>query len=94
MAGIWDYVSRQWDSWPVQLVVWGSILVLMIAIAFFVLRKLRDSTVGNDENPNQLLSNFREMKVQGDITDKEFRTINALLNEKQAPTIKHNQDAT
>jgi len=49
---------------------------------------------GNDDTPLELLTNFREMKLQGDISDKEFRTIKALLNEKQAPSVNHNQDAT
>jgi hypothetical protein len=94
MAGLWDAFVKQWDSWPVQLVIWGSILALMVAISYFVLRRLRGFAVGNDDTPLELLTNFREMKVQGDISDKEFRTIKALLNEKQAPSIKHNQDAT
>ena len=94
MAGLWDTLTRQWDSWPVQLVVWGAVLALLLVISYFVVRKLRGFAVGNDETPLELLTNFREMKVQGDISDKEFRTIKALLNEKQAPTIKHNQDST
>jgi hypothetical protein len=94
MAGLWNALIHQWDTWPVQLVVWGSILALMLAISFFVLRKLRGSAVGDDDTPLELLTNFREMKLQGDISDKEFRTIKALLNDKQAPTIKQTQDST
>jgi len=94
MSNVWTFVVNQWDSWPVQLTVWGSILVLLVVVAVFVLRKLRDSTGGSVEDPGQLVTNFREMKLQGDITDKEFRTINSLLNAKQTPTIKHTQDST
>jgi uncharacterized membrane protein len=94
MAELWDFWVKQWDSWPVQLVVWGVVLALLVVIAVFVVRRLRDSTFSNDSDPAHLLANFREMRVQGDIDDKEFRTINSLLNAKQAPTVKHTQDST
>jgi hypothetical protein len=84
MAGLWESLNKQLQSWPGQLVLGLAILALLVAVSYFVLRRLRGSAVGN----------FREMKLQGDISDKEFRTIKALLNEKQAPTIKQNQDNT
>lgn len=94
-AGLLDTLSKQWhEGWWLQLVVWGAVLAVMVVAAYFVVTKLRGSAVGNDDTPVELLTNFREMKLQGDISDKEFRTIKALLNEKQAPTIKQNQDNT
>ena len=94
MAGVWDFAHKQWDTWPVQMVVWGTVLLILVVVSAFVLRRLRDSAVHDDVDPANLLTNFREMKLQGDISDKEFRTINALLNEKQAPRLNQNQDAT
>jgi uncharacterized membrane protein len=94
MAGQLNYLIDHWNTWPVQMVFWGAVLAIMLVVSFFVLRKLRDSAVGNEEAPLELLTNFREMKLQGDISDKEFRTIKALLNDKQAPTIKQTQDST
>lgn len=94
MGELWTSLTSLWKLWYVQMVVWGSVLAVMVVVSYYVLRKLRGSAVGNDDTPLDLLTNFREMKVQGDISDKEFRTIKALLNEKQAPTIKHNQDST
>ena len=95
IAGLWESLSKQWeDSLSIQLIVWGTVLAVLVVVAYFVVRKLRGLAAGNDDTPMELLTNFREMKLQGDISDKEFRTIKALLNEKQAPTIKQNQDNT
>jgi len=95
IAGLWESLSKQWkDNWSIQLVVWGAVLAVLVVAAYFVVTKLRGLAAGNDDTPVELLTNFREMKLQGDISDKEFRTIKALLNEKQAPTIKQNQDNT
>jgi uncharacterized membrane protein len=94
-AGLLDTLSKLWhEGWWLQMVVWGTVLAAMVVVAYFVVTKLRGLAVGNDETPMELLTNFREMKLQGDISDKEFRDIKALLNEKQAPTIKQNQDNT
>ena len=95
IAGLWESLSKQWeDNLSIQLIVWGTVLAVLVVVAYFVVRKLRGLAAGNDDTPVELLTNFREMKLQGDISDKEFRTIKALLNEKQAPTIKQNQDNT
>lgn len=94
MAEFWEFWAKQWDSWTVQLTVWGAVLALMVITAVVVVRRLRDSTVGAGNDMPHLLTNFREMRLQGDISDAEFRTINSLLNAKQQPQVKHTQDNT
>ncbi len=94
MSEAWEYLTTQWGTWPIQMVVWGTILLLVLVISAFVVRNLRDSTAEAEPGPHSLLTNFREMKLQGDISDTEFRTIKALLNEKQAPPVTRTQDDT
>lgn len=94
MSEWWQFLTTQWGTWPVQMVVWGTILLLLVVIGVFVVRRVRDSAVDSDNSPHRLLTNFREMQLQGDISVKEFRTIRALLNEKQAPTVNQTQDDT
>lgn len=91
MAEILKFWERHWE---VQLVAWGAILAILLVAGYFLVRRLRDSTTGSVADPQTLLTNFREMRLQGDISDKEFRTINSLLNAKQAPQINHSQDST
>jgi hypothetical protein len=94
MADIWNFLVSQWNTWPVQLVVWSAVLCLLLAVGVFVVRRLRDFATGNDDSRTHLVTNFREMKVQGDISDAEFRTINALLNGKQPPKVNQARDNT
>ncbi len=74
-----------WNSSIPQLTLWGTVLLLMLAVAFSVLRRLRDSTVGDQHHPKEMLVKFQEMRVQGDINDSEYRTIQSLLK-TQPPT--------
>jgi hypothetical protein len=94
MAEFWNSVSNRWDSVSVQLAVWGGVLALLIVAAVAVVRRLRDFTKGAEQDAAHLLTNFREMKLQGDISDTEFRTINTLLSVKQPSKVKHTQDTT
>jgi len=80
-----------WNSTYFQLGLWGSILLMLLLVAYLVVRKFRDSAVGNDNHPGFMLTNFREMKLQGDIDDAEFRTIKSLLDGKPPPQVNDMQ---
>ena len=63
------------------------ILCVLIAAAFYVMASFRDYTAEDQVNTEDVLANLREMHLKGDISDEEFRTI-------QASTHSHLQGAT
>lgn len=70
-----------------QAVIWGTVLVCMLMVGAYLVKKFRDRSGGDRLTANQLLTNFREMERGGDITDSEFRTIKTVLGERlQAET--------
>jgi hypothetical protein len=71
-----------------QLGIWGGLLVLLLVIAFLVVRKLRDNATGNQQRGGDMLSNFQEMKQEGDISDAEFRNIKAVLGNQLRSDVK------
>jgi hypothetical protein len=71
-----------------QLGIWGGLLFLLLAIAFLVVRKLRDSATNNQQTGSDMLSNFQEMKQEGDISDAEFRNIKAVLGNQLRSDVK------
>lgn len=67
--------------------IWGTVLVCMLMVGAYLVKKFRDRSGGDRLTANQLLTNFREMERGGDITDSEFRTIKTVLGERlQAET--------
>lgn len=62
-----------------------SVLGLMIvcAIAYFLLARLRDLSSNTHDSTAHLLKNFEEMRQEGDIDEAEFRNIQTLLKEDQ-----------
>ncbi len=71
-----------------ELGIWGGLFVLLLVIAFVVVRKLRDNATGNQQRSGELLSNFQEMKQEGDISDAEFRNIKAVLGNQIRTDVK------
>ncbi|MCM2373395.1 SHOCT domain-containing protein [Aporhodopirellula aestuarii] len=52
-----------------------TILLIVIAIAFWLLGRLRDYTTQDHQLPSEGLVNLEEMLRKGDISEEEFRTI-------------------
>ena len=57
------------------------ILTILSAVAFFLVARLRDYTSGDRDLTDQGLLNFEEMRLKGDISEEEFRTIQAASRE-------------
>ena len=65
------------------------VLIIVSAIAFFLLARLRDYTNGDRDSTSDGLLNFEEMRLKGDISEEEFRTIQAASHDRDegdAPT--------
>ncbi|HND51632.1 MAG TPA: hypothetical protein PLV92_04520 [Pirellulaceae bacterium] len=75
---MWDFLQTPVAS----AVIWVTVLVALIAVAAFVVRKFRDRAVGDTPPASDLLSNFREMAQQGALSDTEYRTIKTMLGAK------------
>lgn len=63
---------------PVTRIVLGLVvLCILVAVAFFVVSIFRDYGDDVHLNDEQMLSNLEEMRLRGDISEEEFRTIQA-----------------
>jgi uncharacterized membrane protein len=71
--------ERFWELEPEWLIVWLAILASLIVIALYVLSKFRAKTVQREPTASELLSKFRVLHSQGELTDEEFRTIKTTL---------------
>ena len=62
-----------------QAVIWSTVLLIVIVTAVFIVGRLRDRMDDDRLEANELLTNFRELHLQGDIEDSEFRDIKSVL---------------
>lgn len=62
-----------------ELVIWATIGAMLIAVAFYVVGKIRPKSVQQEPTASELMSKFRELHSKGVLSDAEFRTIKTTL---------------
>lgn len=72
----WD---RFWSLKPESLIMWLAVLAALIAVGVYVLMKIRSKTLQNEPQSSELLSKFRDLHSEGELSDEEFRTIKTTL---------------
>lgn len=72
-------MQRFWQLEPEWLVLWLTVLAILVAIAWYVIGKIRPKPVQKEHTASEWLSKYREMHSQGKLTDEEFRTIKTKL---------------
>jgi hypothetical protein len=65
-----------------RIVLWVAVLLIMMAVGYYVVRRFRDRIDDDRQTASDLLTNFREMQHGGDISEKEFRTIKTVLEQE------------
>lgn len=63
-------------------VLWVAVLLVLMAVGYFLVRRYRDRSDDDRQTASDLLTNFREMHHEGDISEREFRTIKTVLGPK------------
>ena len=66
----------------------AAVLILCVPIAagFYLVSSFRDYTAEDMGNADDALANLEEMHRKGDISDEEFRTIQATTHQQPAET--------
>ena len=72
----------------VSLLLWLVVLFGMITAGWLVVRRFRDSNADDQRTPELGLTKLQEMAERGDISDKEYRTIKAVLGARLRQGIK------
>jgi len=65
------------------------VLIVLAAAAFFLVARLRDYTAKDWDSSDGGLSNFEEMRLKGDISEEEFRTIQAAAKVSDKKDVMH-----
>ena len=78
------------DSTPVQLVIGLTALAILTVIGACVVKKFRDRNDDDRPTANDLLTNFRDLHDEGDISEKEYRNIKTVLGDKLLQELSDN----
>ncbi len=76
------FVERLVDAGADRLVIWIALLAALVALAIYVIDKVRAAPAQQEPTASELLSKFRDLHSRGELSDVEFRTIKTTLAEK------------
>lgn len=62
-----------------QVVLWLAAGAALVAVGIYVVAKVRQRYTENGPGSHHLMTNFRELHSQGELSDDEYRTIKAML---------------
>jgi len=68
------------------------VLAIMILVSVMVLGKLRNFADEDRVDTSKMMTNFEELREQGDISDEEFRKVKSVLREKLQHELNDNGD--
>jgi uncharacterized membrane protein len=77
-----------------RVVLLMAVVVILLLIGFYVVRKFRDHISRDDAGTEELLSNFKEIHHRGTLSDEEYRTIKTALHEKLQRELKDKGETT
>ena len=77
---------------PAQVVIGIAVLAMLSVVGCYVVARFRERTDDSGPSASELLSNYREMRQQGDIDEAEYRTIKTALGAKLQQEVKQTQE--
>jgi uncharacterized membrane protein len=73
---------------PENLVLWLAVLGIAIAVAYYVIQKIRPRSGHEEPTASQWLTGFGDLHAKGDLSDEEFRTIKTILSQQLQDELK------
>jgi hypothetical protein len=83
-----DRMLRFLQSTGAQAVIWLAVCAALVAVGFYVVAKVRQTFSERESGTHDLMTNFRELHSQGELSDEEYRTIKATLAARLQREIK------
>jgi len=79
---------------PAQAVIWTTVLLIVSLVGLYIVGRFRDRAGDDRMSANEMLTNFRDLHLQGDIEDSEFRDIKTVLGPKLQEELKDSDKRT
>lgn len=83
-------IDRLIERLAANVLTWAVALVALVAVAVYVLGKLRAPPAQHERPASDLMSKFREMHSRGELSAEEFRTIKTTLAVRLEDELKDN----
>lgn len=76
----------------VKVVLWGMVLAIAAAVMAYVIGKIRAEPTQQEPDASEMMSKFRDLHSEGELSDSEFRTIKTALAERLQEELSDNDE--
>jgi len=73
-----------------EVVLWAALAATAVAVAIYVIGRIRAEPSQQEPTASELISKFRESHSRGELSDAEFRTIKTTLAVRLDEELKDN----
>jgi len=84
------FTERLLSAGVEELVIWLAVLATLGAVAVYVTGKVRSEPAQKEPEASELISKFRDLHSEGELSDEEFRTIKTTLADQLQEELKDN----
>lgn len=81
------------DTW-MQLVLWGTVLLGLVVVATLIVQRLRRNSADSGNTASELMTDFRDMRDRGDLTDADYKKVKSILGTRLQPRTQDGKDTT
>jgi uncharacterized membrane protein len=85
-----NFADRFWDIAAPRIILGMAVVAILVTVAYYVIEKIRPKPIQKERRAHQMLSKFRELHSQGELSDEEFRTIKTTLASQLQEELKDN----
>lgn len=84
-------MAQFFETWQAQVILYTALFAVLMAILAYTFSAARRGLRDRSANAGANLTNFRELREQGELTEKEYRTIKAMLAGKLQEELKNKE---
>lgn len=75
-----------------QAVLLVALVCVVVTVSYYLVRRFRDRISDDTPRASDLLTNFREMRHEGDISETEYRNIKTVLGARLQRELRDTED--
>jgi uncharacterized membrane protein len=77
-----------------RVLFWLAIIALLLAGVAYLMRRLREPAADEERGSGDLMTSFRDIHAQGQLSDEEYRTIKSRLATRMQGELKRDDDTS
>jgi uncharacterized membrane protein len=82
------FMLQLFEAEAEELVLWIAGLAVLLAVAIYVIERVRATPAQHEPTASELLAKCRESHSRGELSDEEFRTIRTKLGSRLREELK------